>query len=108
MELRNWIAGTAGALALIVMAMEAQAVPFTNTTGDFKAAARETSNVEKVASRHCWWRKGRQHCRNYDSPRASGNRKGRSDDYAHDWGEMSIGSRRWWQQKEMSGGGGGM
>jgi hypothetical protein len=107
MALRDWIAAAAGGLTLIIMAMGAQAFPFTYSTVEFKAAARETSNVDKAASRHCWWRNGRQHCRSYESPHVSGNRKGHSDNYVDDSREIPVGSQRWWQQKEMGGGGGG-
>ena len=104
MELKNWIFGAASTLALVVLAMATQAAPVASFTTDFKVAAGET--VDKAASRRCWWRHGRQHCRSYDSLRASANRNGYGDYYVHGSREMPVGSRRWWRQKQEGSAGG--
>lgn len=57
------LSAAAGALALSLTTLTAQAAPAGSTT-DLKAAAG-ASSVEKAAQR-CWWSYGRRHCRYYD------------------------------------------
>jgi hypothetical protein len=58
------LSAAAGALALSLATLTAQAAPAGSTT-DLKAAAGASSSVEKAAQR-CWWSYGRRHCRYYD------------------------------------------
>jgi hypothetical protein len=55
--------GAASALALLGLATTAQAAPLGSATGGLKATAEDSSSVDKVAHRRCWWRHGHQVCR---------------------------------------------
>src|SRR5262245_29086435 len=59
------LSAAAGALALGLATMTAQAAPAAGTTTDLKAAAGTETSVDKVAYRRCWWHHGHRHCRWY-------------------------------------------
>jgi hypothetical protein len=46
---------------LCAASIAAQAAPL-GDVGEITAAARETSALQKIASRRCWWRNGERHC----------------------------------------------
>ena len=57
------LSAAAGCLALGLAALSAQAAPVGSATADLKAAAGQSSSVEKADYRRCWWRNGRRYCR---------------------------------------------
>jgi hypothetical protein len=57
------LSGAAGALALGLMPLTAQAAPAGASTADLKSGA--ATSVEKVRHRRCWWEDGRRYCRYY-------------------------------------------
>lgn len=102
----------AAALALGVVTSSSQAAPVTTASSTAsRSAVEETTDMVTVASRRCWWRNGRQHCRSFDGPVASGayGYQGRSGDYRagdyyeYDASKLPVGSQRWWSVKEGDG-----
>lgn len=57
------LSAAAGAMALGLATVGAQAAPAAGGTADLQAAAGTQSSVEKAAYRRCWWRHGVRHCR---------------------------------------------
>jgi hypothetical protein len=106
--LRYWIIGSAGAVTLCAAPIAVQAAPLGDLT---RPTALETSALEKVASRRCWWRNGERHCRQarHRQPRAYSNQdypaygRPRPED-------LPTGSSAWWRAMdyERRGGFGGV
>lgn len=66
MKMKYWLSASAGALALGLMAVSAEAAPLSSAAGDLKASAGQTSAVDQVYwRRHCWRHRGHLHCRRY-------------------------------------------
>jgi hypothetical protein len=60
--IRYCLGAAAGAVALGLATLSAQAAPAGSATMDLKGSA--VSSVEKAA-RRCWWHRGHRHCRYY-------------------------------------------
>jgi hypothetical protein len=106
MPLKIRIYRSLAVLVLIaLMAETTLAGPLTASVADFETSLGVISTVEGAASRQCWWRKGRQHCRSYGGAvRAYGHRNdNESDYYVHDASQLPFGSKHWWDQKEGEG-----
>jgi hypothetical protein len=101
--LRSWImGGTASALLSIATIAAAHAAPL-GSAGEIRAAVQETSAVEKIAARRCWWRNGERHC--------SRARHVRPREYYPYYGrprpeEFRTGSTAWWRAMDEEGRGG--
>ena len=89
--------GGAGAAMFCAASIPAQAAPL-GDIGEIRAATRQTSVVETIANRRCWWKNGERHCSRagYRQPRLYGNQdysgyeQPRSED-------LPTGSTAWWR-----------
>ena len=100
--LRYWIIGGAASTLLGIASVAAQAAPLGHA-GDVRTAAHETSAVETVAARRCWWRNGERHC--------SRARARRPQEYGYYYGrprpeDFPTGSTAWWRAMDEEGRGG--
>jgi len=57
------LGAAAGALALSLATLAAEAAPVGGASVDLKASAGSASSIEKAAYRRCWWHHGHRHCR---------------------------------------------
>jgi hypothetical protein len=106
MPLKIRIYRTIGVFVLIALTGEGiRAAPLTSFASDFETSVGAVSSVERAASRQCWWRKGREHCRSYGGavPAYGRRNANESDYYVHDSSQLPFGSKRWWDQKESEG-----
>lgn len=99
--LRHWIMGGATSALLTIAA---QAAPLGNA-GEIRATAQETSAVETVAARRCWWRNGERHCSR------GRNIRPRTYGYSPYYGrarpeDFRTGSTEWWRAMDEEGRGG--
>ena len=100
MEMRHWLIGAAGAVALAASAAAASAAPAGSMTGDLKSAAQAGSDVESVAYRRCWRNGyGERVCRWVGGG------------YGYRWSPnvpeaYRTGSSRWWQEMDRQDRGG--
>jgi hypothetical protein len=63
MNVKHWLIGIAAVLAASFATIPTQAAPLSAPSTDIKAG--QTSSVDRVAYRRCWWRHGHRHCRWY-------------------------------------------
>jgi hypothetical protein len=95
--LKTWItAGTASLALLIAAPIVASAAPAAGATTAMKAALPQTSAVESVANRRCWWQDGVRRCSRavefeYGRPRPE---------------VFPTGSTAWWRAMDYEGRGG--
>ena len=101
---RYWIMGGTASALLTIAPLAAQAAPLGNA-GEIRAAVQETSAVEPVAARRCWWRNGERHCSRarHARPREYG--------YYPYYGrprpeEFRTGTTAWWRAMDEEGRGG--
>jgi hypothetical protein len=102
--LKYWIMGGTASALLTIAPLASQAAPLGNA-GDIRATGQETSAVETVAARRCWWRNGERHCSRarYVRPHGYG--------YYPSYGrprpeEFRTGSTAWWRSMDEEGRGG--
>jgi hypothetical protein len=62
MSLKSWAAAALIAVGTVATMGSAQAAPL-GAVGAVKDAATETSGVENVTYRRCFWHRGHYHCR---------------------------------------------
>lgn len=99
----RWIIGGAGSVLLFISSAAVQAAPL-GVAGGISTAAHETSAVEQVASRRCWWRNGARHCRQARSDRRD---YGEYQPYGRARPEdLRTGSTAWWRAMDEEGRGG--
>jgi Ni/Co efflux regulator RcnB len=64
MRLRHWLSGAAGAVALGMFSLSAQAAPLTGPGDAARANAGRGGLVQNVHwVRRCYWHRGHRHCR---------------------------------------------
>jgi hypothetical protein len=64
MRRNHWLAGVAGAIALGMLPLSAQAAPLAGAANTMQADAGGNALVQQARwDRHCWWRRGHRHCR---------------------------------------------
>jgi hypothetical protein len=64
MKLKCWLSGAAGAIALGMLSVSAQAAPLTNPGDAARANAGQSGLVQDVRwVRRCYWHRGHRHCR---------------------------------------------
>jgi hypothetical protein len=106
MVLKIWKYPTIGAFVLIALTPGAtRAAPLAFSVSDFDSSAKATAGLERVASRQCWWRNGRQRCRSVAGavPGHYHRNDNEGNYYVHDSSRLPFGSKRWWEQKESEG-----
>lgn len=103
--LRYWIMGGMASALLATASLTAQAAPLGNA-GEIRATVQETSAVQTIAARRCWWRNGERHC--------SRARHARPREYGYYYPyygrprpeEFRTGSTAWWRSMDEEGRGG--
>jgi hypothetical protein len=64
MELKYWLSGAAGAIALGMLSVSAQAAPLGAAGEGLRANAGQSGLVQEARwVRRCWWHRGHRHCR---------------------------------------------
>ena len=92
------IIGGAGAAMFCAASIPAQAAPL-GDIGEIRAATRQTSVVETIANRRCWWKNGERHCSRarYGRPRVYGNYQDYSGYGRARPEDLPTGSSAWWR-----------
>lgn len=102
MEMRLWLIGAGGAIALAASAAAVKAAPAGAMTGDLKVAAQAASSVDSVAYRRCWRnRNGDRVCRRVSRRNVYGYQYSPNVPEAY-----PVGSARWWQEMDRQDRGG--